>query len=396
MGIVICVEMSEKSKSELDELMTHGSYKSYSEAVTVAISNQLILQRQTTPGGVVVVGLDVVPQDSTSSQSERAVTPSQLPIQKAPVSVPMVTPTQLSTQKAPVAVPMVFSLSNAQSCQSEPASLPDDVFSKNAKVTPDRWSFGQHNKLLPVKASCRGLASLLAERPLGVPLLEATSRLAKEAALLGDYLRHLDERSGGMREEALATAFPNTGEDSDRSRLRYANQFIASLNAQNQLSGLLVDLKLINLVRGKEPLLLLTGPGLHFAKLPNPILDEPLPPNSNGWGRSRFTDDEIEFLISHIKEHVPAENYAFRMVLGAMVENKNTPELLDTALKYLWPIEKKPDISDAFITTQRSGVIARMSDLGLVTRHREGPRVRYEATSRGVAYIGGKTGAQNA
>jgi hypothetical protein len=380
MGIVICVEMSEKSKIELDELVNQGSYKSYSEAVTVAISNQLILQRQTSAGGVVVVGLNATSQDSNSNPTERVVTSAQPPNQKVPVSVPM-----------------VFSLSNVQDCQSEPTGLPDDVFSKNSVVTPDRWFFGQHNKLLPVKASCRGLAALLAERPFGVPILETTSRLAKEAASLGDYLRQLDVRSGAMREEALATAFPDTGEDSDRSRLRYANQFIASLNAQNQLSGLLVNLKLINLVRGKEPLLLLTEPGLYFAKLPNPILDEPI--NSSGLQRSRFSENEIEFLTSHIKENVPVERHAFRVILQALIANMDTPKLLDEQLRFFWPIKDKPHFSDAFIATQRSGVISRMSDLDLVTRRRKGVRVKYEATRRGITYfahIGGKTGAHNA
>jgi hypothetical protein len=373
MGIVICVEMSEKSKNELDDLMVQGSYKSYSEAVAVAISNQLVLQRQTAVGGVVVVGTDNATQDSSLNQPERA-----------PIAV---------TQKVPVSVPAVFSLPNAQNCTSEPARLPDDVFSKSSKVTPDRWFFGQHNKLLPVKASCRGLATLLAEHPLGLPIPEATSRLAKEAASLGDYLRQLDARSGAMREEALATAFPDTKEDSERSRLRYANQFIASLNAQTQLSGLLVDLKLVNLVRGKEPLLLLTEPGLHFAKLSNPIFDEPM--SSNGSQRPRFSDNEADFLISHIKEHVPVEDYAFRTILVALRTNCNTPELLDEKLKALLPAGKNK-ISDAFVTTQRSGAIARMTDLDLVMRRREGVRVKYEATRKGIAYVEGKAGVQNA
>jgi hypothetical protein len=373
MGIVICVEMSEKSKNELDELMVQGSYKSYSEAVTVAISNQLILHRQTAASGVVFVGTNTPSQDSNLNQTER-------------VSI-------VATQKVPVSIPAVFSLSNAQNCQSEPARLPDDVFSKNSRVTPDRWFFGQHNKLLPVKASCRGLAALLAERPLGVPIPEATSRLAKEAASLGDYLRQLDARSGAMREEALATAFPDTKEDSERSRLRYANQFIASLNAQTQLSGLLVDLKLVNLVRGKEPLLLLTEPGLHFAKLPNPIFDEPI--SSNSSQRPRFSDDETDFLISHIKEHVPVEDYAFRTILESLRADCNTPESLDERLEALLPAGKNK-ISNAFVTTQRSGAIARMTDLDLVMRRREGVRVKYEATRRGIAFVEGKAGAQNA
>jgi len=373
MAIVICVELAERSKDELDELVQQGSYRNYSEAISVAISNQLILQRRAIEAGGVVLDKDTL--TARARQTEAT---------SGPVN---------SSQKLVGAVPQVFSLADAQRCKSEPAPLPDDVFPKGSKVTPDRWFFGQHNKLLPVKASCRALAVLLAERPLGISVSEAAARIAKEAAALGGYLRQLDSRSGAMREDALATAFPDMSEDSDRSRLRYANQFIASLNAQSQLSGLLVDLKLINQVRGKEPLLLLTEPGFHFAKLQNPILDESV--GQNGVPRPRFSDSELEFLTTHIKERVPVENYAFRTILEALTAAHNTPELLDEKLKLLLPTNKRK-VSDAFLTTQRSGVIARLSDLDMVTRRRDGVRVRYEVTPRGMAYLNGKAGMQDA
>lgn len=370
MGIVICVDLSERSKVELDELVHHGKYKNYSEAITVAISNQLILQRRATGASAVLIDTDT--STPRVPQTEHVRTTPASPV-----------------HKVVLAVPHAFSLVDAQRCESEPAPLPDDVFLKGSEVTPDRWFFGQHNKLLPVKASCRALAALLAERPLGISVSDVASRVAKEAAALGNYLRQIDSRSGAMREEALATAFPDTSEDSDRSRLRYANQFIASLNAQSQLSGLLVDLKLVNQVRGKEPLLLLTEPGFQFAKLHNPVLDEPL--GQNGVPQQRFSDNEIEFLTAHIKERVPVEDYAFRTVLEAIRANSNTPELLDEKLKSHMPTNKRK-VSDAFLTTQRSGVIARLSDLDMVTRRREGVRVKYEATSRGLAYLYRKVG----
>jgi hypothetical protein len=297
-----------------------------------------------------------------------------------------------SRPKALPNIPTAFALSLAQGCQSEPAPFPDDAFVHGSKVTVDRWFFGQHNKLLPVKASCRALAVLMAERPLGIPLSDASSRIAREAAELGDYLRQLDAVSGAIREDSLATAFPENGQDGDRSRLRYANQFIASLNAQKQLSGLLADLKLVNHVRAKEPLLLLTDTGLRLAKLPNPILDEAARPN--GSSRPRFSEDEISLLIQHIREHVPVEDYAFRTALRAIRDGANTPESLDEKLKSLLASGKKK-ISDAFITTQRSGVISRMTDLDLVLRRRDGIRVKYETTHRGNTYSGAQQGAEH-
>jgi|HubBroStandDraft_6_1064221.scaffolds.fasta_scaffold13093_3 hypothetical protein len=372
MSIVICVELSERSKSELDALVVQGSYKGYSEAVAVAISNQLVLQRGASGSHALIL--------------DSAIHPSVPNVTEAPSGAP-------SPPSKPLpSIPPGFSLSLAQSCQSEPAPFPDDVFVRGSKVTVDRWFFGQHNKLLPVKASCRALAVLMAEQPLGISISEAGSKIATEAAELGDYLRQLDVVSGAIREEALATAFPENGPDGDRSRLRYANQFIANLNAQKQLSGLLVDLKLVSHLRAKEPLLLLTETGLRLAKLSNPILDEPM--RSNGVPRIRFSDDEISLLIQHIKDHVPVEDFAFRMVIGAIKEGANTPESLDEKLSLMLPPGKKK-ISEAFITTQRSGVISRMSDLDLILRRRDGIRVKYEATSRGNAYLSGQQGVEH-
>lgn len=374
MAIVICADLSERSKAELDELVAQGNYKGYSEAISVAISNQLVLQRRATGSNALVLDSQSMLQSTTKATE---------------ASGASLSPTVAKTLSA---VPPAFALTLAEACQSGPAPFPDDVFIKGSTVTVDRWFFGQHNKLLPVKASCRALAALLVELPFGVPISDATSRIAKQAAELGDYLRKLDARSGAIRQEALATAFPDTGQDSDRSRLRYANQFIGSLNAQNQLSGLLVDLKLLNHVGGKEPLLLLTEAGLRLAKLFNPVLDEPK--LSNGVSPIRFSDEEINLLLNHISEHVPVEDCAFRTTLGAIKDGVNTPESLDENLSAMLPSAKRK-ISDAFITTQRSGVISRMSDLELVLRRREGIRVKYEPTSRGIAYLNAHQGADH-
>lgn len=374
MAIVICVNLSERSKAELDQLVEQGSYRDYSEAVAVAVSNQLTLHGRAKSGGAFVISSDQTPTDPPSDvEAQRSDAASQL-------------------QPLARAVPPGFSLAVALRCQSEPAPPPDDVFSKGSTVAVDRWFFGQHNKLLPAKATARALAVLLAERPMGIPIADAAPRVAKDAALLGDYLRYLDSQSGALREEALATAFPTTGDDSDRSRLRYANQFIGNLNTQSQLSGLLVDLKVVNYLRGKQPLLLLTEAGLKFAKLANPILDDAT--HSNGGSHSRFSSEEIGFLLRHIRDHVPVEDFAFRTILTALKRGNNTPNKLDAELKAAMPRGKR-SISDAFVTTQRSGVISRMSDLDMVLRRRDGIRVTYESTPRGTSYLNGSIGADN-
>ncbi len=44
--MVICIEVEQRTKNELDQLLKVGGYKDYSQAVAVAISNQVLLQHQ--------------------------------------------------------------------------------------------------------------------------------------------------------------------------------------------------------------------------------------------------------------------------------------------------------------------------------------------------------------
>jgi hypothetical protein len=260
------------------------------------------------------------------------------------------------------------------------AAIPSDAFVSGATVPVDRWIFGQHNKLLPVKASCRWLANMSREK--GVPLAHAASEIAASSAELGEYLQGLDHKNDLTRDELLCSAFPMKKKDTDgKGRLRFANQFVGSMNKHGRLSGMLIDLKLVNYVPGKVPRLVLTEPGWRFAATENPILDRGVdrPP--------KFSDEEIDLLLEHIRFHVSTEHFAFTTVTKALIDGANTPEKLDEYLaKFLSQRAEKP-FTDAFLTTQRSGAISRMADLGLVERQREGTKVTYIATERADHYL---------
>ena len=145
------------------------------------------------------------------------------------------------------------------------------------------------------------------------------------------------------------------------------------------MTGLPVELKLVNRDHSRNPRLLLTEAGLQLARLQNPILDE----KGEKGITARFTPEEVDFFIRHIREHVPAEDFAFRCVLGAVADGANSPESLDDALeKFVTKREDKP-YTRAFLTTQRAGVVSRLIDLGLMQRVREGVTVKYEVTAKG-------------
>jgi AcrB/AcrD/AcrF family len=90
----------------------------------------------------------------------------------------------------------------------------------------------------------------------------------------GDMLRTLDSRSEKHRDEALGLAFPSSDPtNNDKSWLRYATQFVGAMSREGRMTGMLVDLKLVNHDRHKSPRVLLTEQGWKFALMHNPIID---------------------------------------------------------------------------------------------------------------------------
>lgn len=438
--MIVCIEVTQRTKDELDRLLALGGYRDYSEAVAVAIANQMLLHSRepastensadvetTAAAGIHEVAAE--PSESTTSagvrpraRRERYNFPQPLDeeesrdlaiavgwrkgssiLMDSGKIIGCVAHTEdvedfLKARKAkwdllarkasykPDHVPDVFRAPARDASGIKSAPTPNDTFVPGQEVPIDRWIFGQHNKLLTTKATCRALAHLMLRDSSsrdGVPLENAASEIAFEAGMLGSYLRHIDRTFGIHRDDALAFAFPYSDSRSgDKSRLRYANQFVASLSNNGLLTGLPVELKLVNRDHSRTPRLLLTEAGWQFAQLPNPILDAAQPTAS-----PRFSEEEVKFFIQHIKANVPAEDFAFRRVLEAVAEGATKPDSLDDSLDKFLPKRADKPYTRAFLTTQRAGVVSRLIDLGLMQRVRDGINVTYSLTEKGSEYL---------
>ena len=363
LAMIICINVSQRTKDELEKLLEAG-YRDYSEAIAVAVRNQLLLHAHApskSPHGA-------VPELIFAKSSQ----PGQ---EKKAFETP-------PTSTESLGVPTLFSGIGDISRPERFAPYPGDAFAVGQEVPADRWIFGQHNKLLPVKATCRALARLMGTaQHASLSLRKTASEIASEAVKLGDYLRHVDNVSGVHRDDALSFAFPcSDSPNGDKSRLRFANQFVASLTRQGSITGLPIELKLINRGHSRTPHLLLTEAGWQFAEMRNPILDD-----HKDARESKFTNDEIDFLLAHVRSRVPAEVYAYRAVVEAISNGANTPDKLDDALlEHLSKRDEKP-FTRAFLTTQRAGVISRMIDLGLIQRVRDGLKVTYAVMEKIVS-----------
>ncbi|MFN2453471.1 MAG: hypothetical protein ABR577_04560 [Pyrinomonadaceae bacterium] len=374
--MIICFNCSPETKELLDKLLKTSQYTDYAEAISIAVANQAILQEQISKNGSLVI--DEVP--SLISQSFNLIKELSIGRSKPQGTTNIKVEDHLVNRSSEI--PPIFLLDGLNNSIPSIAHLPADFWTRGQEVPLDRWLFGQYNKLLPAKANCRALAHLLQNDTKGVTLEDAILKIADEAIILGELLSRHDEVNKVSRDDALATAFPCGSEKADKGRVRYANHFIASVNKQGQVSGLLIDLKLINFKAGKIPRLLLTDIGRQFSILRNPILD-----GEQESPAQKFTKEEVAFLLDHITRNVPVEDFAYRAILIAILEGANTPDHIDRVLQKYVPKDTNRNLSNSFLSSQRSGAISRMADLGLVERVRDGVKVSYSVTDSGKQYM---------
>jgi hypothetical protein len=369
--MILCFNCSQRTKDILERLVDLGKYKDHSEIIAVALENLALLEEQFSEQGIVMFKeLDEVapPQtnDIKTNNTNRV---------KYDRSFSKNVSSRLQVADPLQSIPNLFLLDGTSTTSPHPAKLPSDVWTKGQEVPIDRWIFGQYNRLLPAKVSCRALANLTHKEKSGISLSDISARIENDIVYLGDLLAAYDEIHKITGDELLSTAFPTSGKGVEKSILRFTNQFVANVNKHSQISGLLIDLKLINRIGTNNVRIQLTQPGWHFATLPNPVLDQLQTETIR-----KFTEEEIRFLIDHIKSAVPAEEFAYRMIIRAIEDGASAPESMDAYLQRHVSISTDRSTSDSFLSSQRSGAVSRMTDLELVKRLRDGVRVSYTIT----------------
>lgn len=356
--MIICFKCSRQTKEQLDELVNGGSFLDLSEAIAVAIANQVLLTKSAVSSPLV---LGAIAKDHPP-YAERLSDPTAENLRLATPRVSSIFLIKPDSRIEPIA----------------PSPQPPHNFSTQDRVSPAHWIFGQHNKLLPVKASCRATANVLGDAPSGVEAEDVARLVANSAGDLGAYLQAIDKKFNRQRDEMLSTAFPGRT-DPDKGRIRYASQFVVGVTKQGQLTGLLVDLGLINKLSPDSRKIALTEAGWKFALMPNPVLD----------GReenptAKLTPEERAFLAAHIASNVVVERSAYLQILSAIHSGHDNPEALRAAFN---EIEKETAKNKLYFSTQRAGAISRMADLGLLRRDRYGTRVSYAITDNGVEFL---------
>ena len=378
--MVICFDCDGKTKAVLDELLTSDDFGDYSEVIRTAIANLAILRRRIPRSGSAIINEGEV----LSADGESRVKASEQVAASKGTSVGASSP---QYKQSALGIPALFLRDHISSAPPTFAEMTTEPWERQAKIPLPEWIFGQYNKLLPAKVTCRALIHLLASKPNGVPLSKAAGVIAEEAAVFGDFLASLDSKHGLRRDEALQTGFPRTTVSAglrvaNSGQVRYANQFVAEAT-KTEVSGLPIALKLIN-CEGPDYLIRLTEPGWRLGSLVNPVLDKGEPE-----GSKKFSNEEIVLLLDHITLNVPVELYAYRTLLSAISGGANTPDKLNASLQEMdiWWQNRKPKDVVSLLNSQRSGAISRMADLELLQRDRRGTRVTYRLTNSGEEFL---------
>ena len=239
--------------------------------------------------------------------------------------------------------------------------------------------YGLYNRFFPIKITMRVLANMLKGNGPNVPLNTLQENAASIAREYGKKLLKKEQGLGRRRSEMIATALPTKSKrsiDEFKSKARFKSHFVGYL-AKERVEGAPAVLRFVNIRKGDNgrDVVGLTVAGLEFAKLANPVIE-------NEDLNSPLSDEEREFLVNHICAELPEEARLMQSTLEAIKGGATNPEKVQEGLRKL-----KPELKETELSTIRSGLLSRMSELGLVTRERVGLSVRYHITSAGQEFV---------
>lgn len=272
--------------------------------------------------------------------------------------------------------------------------LGDEYHYRNlVKPSEDPLS-GYYNRLLPVKFVLRMLVALTVNRASfdneegwdisiddDVTLSELRESSWLSASYAKEYLQLYDQLSEakGKTGAKLSVGFPTKDE---KSKERFVSQFVGS-RRKKELSGALFDMGFAG-ISGIGGILDSIGGftnedigftqlGLQFAMLENPVIDE-----IEGWqDEGVFSKNEVDFLLAHFKQNVPAE-WEFMLSIAEMIRDGT-----DNATKMNAALISQRGWNRSKASVYRTGVLARMQELGLVNREKSGVEVTFVLTESG-------------
>jgi len=352
---VIAVKLSDRVFAQITRLVSGGTYETPAQFLEIAAFNQLALEEGAAPaslGRTAPSSLESPPLLPTDGAARPGTRPS--PERAAPKLVRFADSKPSKPLEDAIGR---FSLSSLD------RGLPVALVAKPRSVDERPWV--QFNRVFGLKVACRWLAAASAGSAQWPDLATCTDKMIPDVAELGSALEVADRRQARRRDELLATGLPR------RRNPASCDRFLAQTIARTTRTGAVYPGAILQyalaVLDGDR--LALTERACALARLRNPILDGDIEDAS-----STLTPDEQNLLLEQVVQFVPGECADYRALLAAIRHGKATPDELVTVMRDLAP----SDWSDQVVRSHVAGTIGRMAELGLVRRHWEGRRVRYE------------------
>ena len=230
----------------------------------------------------------------------------------------------------------------------------------------DTIIWGQYNKFFPIKFGLRFLCYKLSNsKESTINLNEFQIECSKKASYMKEILESIDKKENRKRGEKFSAGLPDNNE---KSQYRYISHFLGFRTSKGDPVGGIPTLGFAEFSNSNVGI---TRYGLEFAKIENPIMD--ISTNSD----ALMSKEEQEYLLHHIKQHLPQEAKIIKLVLKSISEKKNTPDSINIELSKFEGIGEKAN-------TIRTGILARSHDLGLIERENIGIHSFYKITNFGI------------
>jgi len=260
-----------------------------------------------------------------------------------------------------------------------PPTFSDLASCQNNIMEEKCWMWGQINRIFPVKLALRFLLNKIASGQW-IELEKFKEEAAKIALTFGKEIKYYEEGQNKKRDDKISAGLPKSSEDQFKSLTRYKAHFIGSLRKDGKLDGAMPFLRLANFMKDEKgkALIGITEAGYEFARLENPVIDSKNYDDSLG-------QIEIDFYLDHIYKNVKGEFNAIKWLLNKIAKGISDRTALNVEIeKEFGEIWKT---SDAVINTQRAGLMSRMSELGLIDKEKEGIQVRYSISEKGKDFL---------
>jgi hypothetical protein len=328
----ILVEVSEELFNRINEVKKSYSLQNF---VLIALENQIAIEKEQN----LELNISTNPKDDFSKTSNEKLS---------------------DPKKAKVQTPHIEILNNPLNFDEiNPVSLKRPI--KN------NYIWGQYNKFFTLKFALRHLALMqIKNKSTPVKLVDFQKTCVKEASMMKSILIESDLKFDRKWGETFSAGLPD---DEEKSHSRFIHHFIGYTDSQGNPVGALSDLGFV-IIENSE--IALSRYGLEFARLKNPIIDE------NPLSGSLFSKDERQFLIDHIKNNIPTEWKGMKTVIQWIESGINTPDSLNEKMATL-----NSKWTEKMANTYRTGMLARMLDLGFITRKKTGINANYVVTDFG-------------